>query len=151
MDVDDTAEYVPPTPPDSLGRAGKALWRSIVKDFELHGAELRLLFDACSEADLIADMEKEWQRLGKPMTSRGSRNQDVSHPIVSELRQHRAVLSGLIRSLKLPAVVDEEPEDTGVFREKLTPSEYGRDPALSCCPPLSMQTAAPLSFLTLAT
>lgn len=118
-------DYTPPAAPPGLEKAGIALWDSIVRDFELHGAELRILFDACAEADLISDMEKEWKRLGKPMTSRGSRMQDVSHPIVSELRQHRAVLRGLIAGLKLPAVVDDEPTSTELV-VKLTPQEYGR-------------------------
>jgi len=92
-----------PSPPPTLGEAGQQLWTSIVAEYELGPGELRLLEDACSEADLISAMTQEWQALGRPMTAKGSMGQIISHPMLQELRQHRNALRQLILAMKLPA------------------------------------------------
>ena len=112
--------YAPPPIPEGLGDAGGKLWVSITRDFELTGSELRLLLDACGEADIIAEMDRVWVSMGRPFTASGSRGQDVAHPIVSEIRQHRLALKTLLGSLRLPA-----DDDDGVV-VKLTPSQAGR-------------------------
>jgi hypothetical protein len=61
---------------------------------------VRLLTDACREADLVARLE-DAQR-DAPLTVRGSQGQEVASPLISEVRQHRAVLAGLLKALKLP-------------------------------------------------
>ncbi len=66
---------------------------------ELRADHLRILQDACREADLIDDLEHSL--IGEPKTVLGSQHQMVIHPIISELRQHRATLSTLLRALRL--------------------------------------------------
>lgn len=83
----------------SCGRK-KKLWSGISGAYELRPDELRILEDACREADLIDSMVK-WLDDDDIMTI-GSTGQPVVNPLVSEVRQHRTVLSSLMRQLKLP-------------------------------------------------
>lgn len=91
--------------PKNLAAAGNALWTSIADAYELRPDELRVLGQACREEDLIALMQVELD--GSPLMIGGSMGQQVVHPLVSEVRQHRTVLAALLRSLKLP---DEQGE-----------------------------------------
>ena len=88
------------TAPAGLGRAGKALWKGIAGVYELRADELRVLEDAASEADLVEQLKDGM--VDQPLIVRGSQGQEVINPLVSELRQHRATLSALLRQLKLP-------------------------------------------------
>lgn len=89
-----------PKMPVGLDEAGQALWSSLVPTYEFRPDELRLLSDACREADLISLMEAEMA--GAPLTVKGSQGQPVANPMLSELRQHRAQLAALLKALKLP-------------------------------------------------
>lgn len=89
-----------PKRPRGLKSAGRELWDSIVPTYTLRPDELRILADACREADLVADMEAG--RTDRRLISKGSQGQDVIDPLISELRQHRAVIANLLKSLKLP-------------------------------------------------
>ena len=86
--------------PAGLGESGAELWTSIAGTYTLRADELRVLQDACRQADLIAELEEA--RRGEPLTTRGSMGQDVINPYISELRAHRTVLSNLLKTLKLP-------------------------------------------------
>lgn len=86
--------------PTKLGKAGRFLWDGIADNYELRPDEARLLEDAAREADLIERLETELRT--SELTSLGSMKQEVSSPLVSEIRQHRATLAGLLRQLKLP-------------------------------------------------
>lgn len=86
--------------PAGLGSNARILWAATTEKFELRSDELRVLEDACREVDLIDRMEAEIAGSGLMIT--GSMGQDRIHPLVSEIRQHRAVLAGLLRALKLP-------------------------------------------------
>ena len=46
-----------PRMPTKLGASGKALWSSIIPAYDLRPDELRILIDACREADLIARLQ----------------------------------------------------------------------------------------------
>jgi hypothetical protein len=59
----------------------------------------RSLLEACCEADLIDRLQADLK--DTPTTTRGSMGQEVAHPILSELRQHRGTLNTLIRGLAL--------------------------------------------------
>lgn len=89
--------------PRGFKAAGKRLWQHTTKNFELRQDELETLRAACSEADLIARLEKSLE--DQELLMRGSMGQPVINPIVSELRQHRSTMATLLRGLKLP---DEE-------------------------------------------
>jgi len=78
--------------------------------YDLAPGEVRMLEDACREADLIAAMEAAWIAEGQAFTARGSQGQVVAHPVVSELRQHRGTLRQILVGLKLPHPDDEVPE-----------------------------------------
>lgn len=86
--------------PAGIGSAGKSLWTAIEDNYELRADELRVLEDACREADLIDALSTEAD--GADMVVRGSQGQPVINPLISELRQHRSTLAGLLRQLKLP-------------------------------------------------
>lgn len=88
------------SPPDGLGDAGLALWRSIVPAYELRPDEVRLLADACREADLVARLEEALT--DAPLMVIGSQGQQVINPLMQEVRQHRTVLAQLLKALKLP-------------------------------------------------
>lgn len=93
--------------PAGLRVHGKALWAGVAGPgkYELRADELRVLEDAAREADLIAKLEDGLA--DAPLVVRGSQGQDVIHPLISEIRQHRATLAALLRQLKLP---DADPE-----------------------------------------
>ncbi|MBB4935661.1 hypothetical protein F4561_006570 [Lipingzhangella halophila] len=89
-----------PEMPANLAAAGTALWESIVPDYTLRPDEVRILHDACREADIVQRLEDALD--GADLMVAGSQGQLVASPLVSELRQHRSVLSGLLKALKLP-------------------------------------------------
>lgn len=85
--------------PTGLQAKGRKLWDDILADFDLRPEELRILEDACREADLIDRIEKEIQT--SPLTAKGSQGQPVAAPLVTEIRQHRTTLARLLGQLKL--------------------------------------------------
>lgn len=97
-----------PKTPTKLETAGKRLWSQISDSYELRADEYRVLEDACREADLVQTLTDGLE--GQTLTVKGSQGQDVIHPLISELRQHRATLAALLRQLKLP---DESGSDSG--------------------------------------
>ena len=89
-----------PAKPASLGERGGQLWDSIIPAYELRPDELMILVDACREADLIERLNGELAT--SELTTKGSMGQEVASPFVSEIRQHRTVLAGLLAKLKIP-------------------------------------------------
>jgi hypothetical protein len=112
----------PPLPPAGLGERGRQLWEEIAEAHGLRVDELRILEDACHEADLIERMHIELQTA--PLVVKGSMGQDVASPLVQELRQHRGLLARLLGSLKLR---DEEQDE----RDAQARQDQGRKAALS--------------------
>ena len=92
-----------PKPPTSLGKAGRALWRSIQNDleagWELDARELKLLERACRTEDDLVSLEAIVDRDGA--TVEGSRNQVTVHPALVEARQLRLVQLRLLSTLEL--------------------------------------------------
>ncbi|WNI15226.1 hypothetical protein [Actinacidiphila sp. ITFR-21] len=86
--------------PDGLEQRGSELWEAIASGFELRQDELRVLEDACREADLIERLHQA--HLSAPLVVTGSMGQPVASPLVQELRAHRALLARLLGTLKLP-------------------------------------------------
>lgn len=86
--------------PRTLKAGGKKLWRETTNSYELRQDELETLRAACGEVDLITRMEEALE--DEPLTVLGSQGQIVAHPLVQELRQHRATLAQLFAKLKLP-------------------------------------------------
>lgn len=94
-----------PQMPENLGVEGRLLWNSVTQAHGDLGPDvIRTLTDACREADIVQRLEDELR--DSPLMVRGSQGQLVASPLVSEVRQHRAVLSGLLKALKLPQTAD---------------------------------------------
>lgn len=89
-----------PSVPENLGPEGRALWDAIRPNYELRPDEERMLSDACREADMLAKLEAAQRKA--PLMSSGSMGQKIISPYISEMRQHRTVLSALLKALKLP-------------------------------------------------
>jgi len=99
-----------PTPPDTLGTAGAALWERILADvqdgWELDERELHLLESACHVRDQIDTLDGSVAEDGPLIT--GTRGAPTVHPGLQEARQLRLVELRLLRSLQLadPAAND---------------------------------------------
>ncbi len=97
------AETPRPKPPTDLGKAGKALWRSILCDLEagwiLDARELHWLEQACRTQDRLADLEAVVAKDGPTVT--GSRGQVTVHPAISEARQLALLQQRLLAALEL--------------------------------------------------
>ena len=89
-----------PPRPTGLRAAGRRLWDAIAGSFELRPDELRLLEDAAREADVIERMRKVVDKADAEVA--GSMGQPTAHPLLAELRQHRALLTTILTKLKLP-------------------------------------------------
>ncbi|HYH26953.1 MAG TPA: hypothetical protein VD834_16530 [Blastococcus sp.] len=86
--------------PADLGERGTALWDSVTSAYNLRPDELAILADAAHEADIIERLKAEFA--SRDLITTGSMGQDVAAPHVSEIRQHRMALAGLLTKLKLP-------------------------------------------------
>lgn len=89
-------------PPMTLGTEGVKVWTAITDTYTLRADELATLEDACELTDMIAALSKAWSDEGKPLTTKGSMGQLVTHPLISEIRTHRMARNALWRQLKLP-------------------------------------------------
>lgn len=99
-----TSTRTPKPVPKGLAESGKALWRSIVKSYDLRPDELVWLEQACRAQDRIQEMEAE--RDGR-LTAKGSMGQLIAHPLLQEVRTHEAQIAGLLARLKLPDLAGE--------------------------------------------
>lgn len=102
-EVADPALEPPAELQDAVQVAGLRLWRSIIPKYSLRPDELRILEDACHEANVIGRLQQELDV--SPLVTAGSMGQEVAHPTVSEVRQHRTALRALLAQLKLPDTV----------------------------------------------
>lgn len=101
-----------PRKPMGLKAAGSLLWDRMVEKYVFRPDELRVLEDAGRTADRIAAMEKE---LGSKVTASGSLGQTVVHPLIPEIRAHRAALASFMKQLNLPdddSAAGESPRST---------------------------------------
>ncbi|WP_432422473.1 hypothetical protein [Pseudonocardia nematodicida] len=67
----------------------------------LTNAEARTLYDIASLADMVAELNAAWRAAGSPMTTKGSRGQEVTHPLITELRFHRQEMASMAARLRL--------------------------------------------------
>lgn len=84
--------------PKGLDYQGQKLWREVTEEFDLDSDphKRRVLLDCCKIADLIAELEKAAAKA--PLIVRGSAQQQVINPVISEARFQRALLmQGLAR------------------------------------------------------
>lgn len=92
-----------PDPPAGLRRSGKALWRSVLRDYELEEHEHQLLREACRTVDLLDSLQVVLERDGVlSESSQGVR----THPAATELRQQRIAFARLLTALRIPTGED---------------------------------------------
>ena len=88
--------------PKGLDKRGRRFWRDVLRSYELQADELLVLESASKTLDLIARIEEELA--DSPLTVKGSMGQQREHPLLSEVRQQRALLAQHVRQLALPDV-----------------------------------------------
>ncbi|OBF79876.1 hypothetical protein A5791_10355 [Mycobacterium sp. 852002-51163_SCH5372311] len=91
--------------PVGLGIEGRRLWRSVTADASEMGATLdalerEQLFSACRLRDTIASMEA--RLAGADLVVPGSRDQLIAHPLLTEIRLHRQLISQTLARLSFP-------------------------------------------------
>lgn len=106
-----------PKPPTGLRRSGRALWRAVLRDFELDEHERATLLQACRLADVCDTLARTIEAEG--IMSESSQGGRV-HPAVVELRQQGIALARLMTALRIPAG-----EDTGAGRTQSRPGVRG--------------------------
>jgi hypothetical protein len=89
----------PPKPPAGLGRAGEALWTSVVGKYDLAAHEGFMLASACRHADLIAELDRV---LADGLITTGASGQPRLSAAVAAVTSARLALSRLLADLALP-------------------------------------------------
>jgi len=90
-----------PPPPAGLQKTrGGRLWREIVAIYQLRPDELRILEDACRHVDLVDRLEADVA--SGELKVAGSKDQEVAHPLLQELRASRLLVKQLFAQLELP-------------------------------------------------
>jgi hypothetical protein len=84
-------------PPKATKTAGRRLWKSIMDDYDLSGAELEILRQAVRVADVLDDLAAIVAAEGVIENGTGR-----AHPAVVEQRQESIALARLLASLRLP-------------------------------------------------
>lgn len=89
-----------PKTPAKLAAGGRSLWSAVVGEYELRADELRILEHAARTVDLIDNMAAELAKADLMVP--GSMGQSRPHPLLTEIRGHRALLASLLKQLDLP-------------------------------------------------
>ena len=95
-----------PRPPQSLGQAGRTLWRAILGAYELAPHEAELLRQACRVADNLARIDAAL--MDSDVVVEGYSGQPRSHPLLQASADQRRVLDALFRSMALPFPSEDE-------------------------------------------
>ncbi|MCB0933293.1 MAG: hypothetical protein KDB71_15515 [Mycobacterium sp.] len=92
--------------PKGFGTAGQKLWKTVLAEYELdyEPHKVEILTHACRVSDAIAELERAAR--SEPLTVRGSAGQKVIHPLVSEVRFQRGLLSQLLARLNFEGAPD---------------------------------------------
>ncbi len=94
-----------PNPPAGAGKAGTALWRAVLTEYELEEHELLLLREAVRTVDVLDDLTARVAADGSVVESpQGTK----AHPALVEARQQRIALARLLAALRLPAGEESE-------------------------------------------
>jgi len=91
------------SPPPDLQGPGRALWRSILEDYDLSKPELALLREACRCTDELEVLRSAV--LAAEVVTEGSTGQPVVNKVYDELRRHREALTRLLAAMDLPVEV----------------------------------------------
>ena len=91
------------TPPKDWQGPGRALWRSILDEYDLSKPEMALLREACRTADELEVLRAAV--LAAEVVTEGSTGQPVIHRGYDELRRHREALTKLLAAMDMPVEV----------------------------------------------
>lgn len=86
--------------PLRIDEASKQFWRRITSQYSLGPDEGAMLNEIVKEMTIINRLQFEIDRSG--LTSLGSYGQSVVNPMLIEIRQHRGILTRLMKGLELP-------------------------------------------------
>lgn len=102
-----TVKRTVPRAPNGLQRRGKALWTDLHTTFDFADEPHRrvLVEDACREADLVDRLQRAVDK--NDLRVKGSTNQPVPAPELTEIRLHRKALADMLRALALPDAEDD--------------------------------------------
>lgn len=89
---------------DTLGGRALAFYDDMSATYDFTLAEMFMLEKICNEIKIISGIEDHIDFTN--LRSTGSMGQEVSDPLLTELRQHIALVNTLIKSLKLPEVAE---------------------------------------------
>ena len=89
-----------PKAPESADRAGVALWRAVVSEYELSPPEAELLRQAVRTVDVLARVDAVL--MDEPLVVEGYNGQPRAHPLITVASDQRRLLVELFRSLALP-------------------------------------------------
>ncbi|MGH9122034.1 MAG: hypothetical protein ACRDYC_08815 [Acidimicrobiales bacterium] len=93
--------------PVGLNAAGRGFWRKVTTDFELDHDGLALLEQAARTLDELERLQAAVA--GAELLVEGSSGQPRPHPLLAEVRAHRATLGKLLTALALPDEEDVTP------------------------------------------
>lgn len=97
--------------PNFQSADARELWSETADIYELSAHERLILKGACIALDKIDAIQDEL--IDAPLISKGSMGQDVSNPLLGELRQTQAAFDRAMKQLALP---DADGEDKGAER-----------------------------------
>jgi len=113
------------TPPKDLQGPGRALWRSILDEYDLSKPEMALLREACRTSDELEVLRSTV--LAAEVVTEGSTGQPVIHRGYDELRRHREALTRLLAAMELPVeVVPVVPKLAAAPAGRAVPSSLAR-------------------------
>lgn len=101
-----TSSSSTPRPPASAGTAGKRLWRAVLGEYELSGADLELLRHAVLMADELAQLE-ELVRVSGPLI-RDRDGQPCPNPASQQHRLLALALGRVLAGIRVVGDVDQE-------------------------------------------
>jgi hypothetical protein len=87
--------------PPGLSASARRLWAAVAVPYVLTPVELAMLEEACHTRTELDRLEKAVRALPDLVVS-GSMGQPRMHPLLNELRLHRALLAKLTEQLNLP-------------------------------------------------
>jgi hypothetical protein len=97
-----------PAAPAGAKAAGRRLWRSVLREYELEEHELALLREMVRAVDHLDDLAAVVAKDGLMVPGPGMTER--VHPAVVEARQLRIALARLAAALRLPAGDEDSPD-----------------------------------------
>jgi len=88
----------PPAPPQSLQEPGRALWKSVVREYVLEPHHLAVLEQACNARDRVNEAQAAISEQGSYIVGRFG---PKAHPALAVETANRTLMARLLRELGL--------------------------------------------------